>query len=294
MEQFIEGLKKDPLNNISPQLLESKMYILKFIQCLGVFFYIFISTTLMTAGWFILLPHYYTDPSSLSIARYFAVFIYINLNLNYFLTMCMNSYYRTSFNDGLPMHRNESGHCDKCNQQIPARAHHCIMCKRCILRRDHHCFFTGACIGFHNQRYFIVFCFYAMIGCAWGTWHMKQFLETEFASMFSADWYHFIPPITCVEYIFGYLDTINVFLILHMWMCAASSLGGAWYMLFQMFLVLRGQTTYEFLSGVVCYKGSVSHHLRAVFGNYWFLNFFFPMVWFKVPGDGVSWNVKYV
>ncbi|EGG22480.1 cell cycle regulator with zn-finger domain protein [Cavenderia fasciculata] len=53
--------------------------------------------------------------------------------------------------------------CTKCNQQKPERAHHCSSCKKCILRMDHHCLFIGNCVGLFNQKYFVLFLFYASL-----------------------------------------------------------------------------------------------------------------------------------
>nr|XP_016926749.1 putative ZDHHC-type palmitoyltransferase 2 [Drosophila suzukii] len=54
--------------------------------------------------------------------------------------------------------------CDLCQRTVPPRSWHCKTCSTCILKRDHHCNFVGNCVGHNNQRYFMWFSFYAMIG----------------------------------------------------------------------------------------------------------------------------------
>ena len=53
--------------------------------------------------------------------------------------------------------------CKKCDIQVPPRCHHCVLCGTCILKRDHHCFFMCTCIGYHNQKYFVMFCVWQCI-----------------------------------------------------------------------------------------------------------------------------------
>lgn len=56
--------------------------------------------------------------------------------------------------------------CDKCNGRWkPPRAHHCNRCDKCIFRMDHHCSWIGNCIGQANQKYFILFLAYTILGC---------------------------------------------------------------------------------------------------------------------------------
>ena len=47
-----------------------------------------------------------------------------------------------------------------------------LFLRRCIYILDHHCFFLGHCVGRKNQKFFLVFCFYAAIGCSIGVYHV--------------------------------------------------------------------------------------------------------------------------
>ena len=55
-------------------------------------------------------------------------------------------------------------YCAKCEQVVARKSHHCALCDYCVLRSDHHCFMVNGCVGFGNQRYFIVYLFYASLG----------------------------------------------------------------------------------------------------------------------------------
>lgn len=52
-------------------------------------------------------------------------------------------------------------------KNLPERSHECKLCERVILKRDHHCYFMTVCIGYFNQKYFIFFCFYMMLGAVY-------------------------------------------------------------------------------------------------------------------------------
>lgn len=56
--------------------------------------------------------------------------------------------------------------CRHCERHRPLRAHHCRDCDRCVLRQDHHCPWVTNCVGYHNQKWFILFMGYGVAGLA--------------------------------------------------------------------------------------------------------------------------------
>ena len=67
----------------------------------------------------------------------------------------------------------------------PARAHHCSICNTCVLLMDHHCPWVNNCVGLDNVRYFLLFCLYLMVGCAYmgitilAIWHHRDYKRNK-------------------------------------------------------------------------------------------------------------------
>lgn len=55
--------------------------------------------------------------------------------------------------------------CSKCHGTKPASAHHCSICGECVLKMDHHCPWVANCVGLKNYKFFVLFLFYAVVGC---------------------------------------------------------------------------------------------------------------------------------
>lgn len=55
--------------------------------------------------------------------------------------------------------------CKRCQAWKPERAHHCSVSGRCVLKMDHWCIWVVNCVGLLNYKFFLLFIFYAALGC---------------------------------------------------------------------------------------------------------------------------------
>ncbi|KAJ8322297.1 hypothetical protein KUTeg_000768 [Tegillarca granosa] len=170
-------------------------------------------------------------------------------------------------------------YCSTCDMKIPPRTHHCNFCQKCILKRDHHCFMVGTCIGYKNQRYFVVLAFYAVL-CGIGgglltySYLKIMFLPTSYA------WTDYLFPVA-----------------IYRWLTGASYMTGHYALLiicvrFHWRLLSKGLTLYELTKRVpVKSFNSINYNFRSVFGDFWVLNFIFPMqIIFRQREDGTKWE----
>lgn len=57
--------------------------------------------------------------------------------------------------------------CSECNDLKPARTHHCSVCEVCVFQMSSHCVFINNCVGLENQRFFLLFILYSLIGTSY-------------------------------------------------------------------------------------------------------------------------------
>ena len=99
-----------------------------------------------------------------------------------------------------------------------------------------------------------------------------------------------------MQWLLGYCSASYAGAVLLVCACVLTALGSSFIFTWQFFLAVYGSTTYEFwlkggFSSVKPLQIAVGRNLYAVFGRFWLLNFFFPMVWVKQPGNGLEVNV---
>lgn len=182
--------------------------------------------------------------------------------------------------------------CSHCGIYVPPRTRHCAICQVCVLKKDHHCFFTGCCVGFYNQKHFIIFCVYGIIGGSWGLYNLGTYLYQTYAPIVSLNIYMYFLPYCTIRFIFGYLSFYTLCLILLFYLHITSTCAALYYFLWQMTIISRGQTSYELMKRRRIYNDDLGENLRSVFGKYWIVPFLFPMLLTLNEGNGMSWKVK--
>ncbi|XP_052233538.1 probable palmitoyltransferase ZDHHC24 [Dreissena polymorpha] len=182
--------------------------------------------------------------------------------------------------------------CSHCNVQVPPRARHCSICQTCVLKKDHHCFFTGCCIGFYNQRYFITFCVLGMVGGSWGLYNLGTYLSTHYAAFFSLQIYKYFLPYMVLSALLGYQSFYELFLVMLFFCHITSTATSYYYFVWQMCIIQRGQTSYEYMTNIRIYEPNFWSGMKSVFGPYWLAGFFVPIPFIVNEGDGKSWMSK--
>lgn len=182
-------------------------------------------------------------------------------------------------------------YCDVCELKIPPRTHHCYFCKACILKRDHHCFMVGTCIGHKNQRYFVVMAFWTMVCGLFGG--VFTFVYIKHLHWPFAPWTDFFLPLTIYRTLWHGSIPLHIgLMIYHLHMEFLFGALGTFYFISQMLIISQGKTLYELTKEVpVKSSNSVNSNYVSVFGNFWGLNFIFPMqILFQQKDDGVKWE----
>ncbi|XP_076059789.1 palmitoyltransferase ZDHHC22-like isoform X4 [Oratosquilla oratoria] len=168
-------------------------------------------------------------------------------------------------------------YCPTCKIYKPERSHHCSLCDRCIHQRDHHCFFLGTCVGGYNLCYFIVFCLYACIGCIYAAGILHSYYSLTYLRQFwSSQFHYYFYPVTIILWLLGKAELQEIGWVTLLYVAVATVAFTGFCVLQQLFLVLRGQTQYEYNKGLLMVHRSATHNFLHIFGRYWILHFLFP------------------
>lgn len=198
--------------------------------------------------------------------------------------------YDMAVKDALPW-----SYCKYCERNVPPRAYHCKFCKRCILKRDHHCFMVGNCVGFNNQRYFFMLLFYGMVYESLGFVVTYKYLSEVYWPM-AINWKDFVFPVAVWRWLFGAIEGRFCLMIVQITIETIFSLVALVYFASQVKMTSSGITLYEMAKKVpIRNTNGFKRNFRSVFGDFWYLNFFFPLTpIFRQMDDGIRWEgVKY-
>nr|XP_053653456.1 palmitoyltransferase ZDHHC22-like isoform X2 [Cherax quadricarinatus] len=168
-------------------------------------------------------------------------------------------------------------YCPTCKIYKPERSHHCSLCDRCIHQRDHHCFFLGTCVGGYNLCYFILFCFYACVGCIFAARLLHGYYSgTYLRAFWSSEFLYYFYPVTLVMWLLGKAQLAEVGWVTLLYVSTASVVFTGFCVVQQLVYVLRGQTAYEYNKGLLMVHRSAFHNFLHVFGRYWILHILIP------------------
>lgn len=176
-------------------------------------------------------------------------------------------------------------YCRHCRAYKPDRSHHCSACRRCILRMDHHCVFINNCVSFLNHKFFLSFITYAFLGCLFVTLVgfgqvAKIIFDPGNAPVRKANVSEAFETATVVGYI----------------LCLAFTFALMMFVLFHLWLVMKGKTTIELYeivdpersSRVQMYDLGAMENFRRACGNE-------AMCWLcptraHIDGDGLTYE----
>ncbi|XP_053373010.1 palmitoyltransferase ZDHHC20-like isoform X2 [Mercenaria mercenaria] len=317
---FFEQLKANARKNVKTGRKGFKLI---------VFIMVFQSTTELYAFMHYIIPYVFQDYSPWT--RYYMNvliwFIVINMLANWFCVMLYNAAYpKTKDNPFLQVEPQDgnlpdqfaariqqassqngiNGHCvydmtakealpwnfcEKCSMHVPFRAHHCDVCKACILKRDHHCYMMGNCIGFNNQRYWIILTFYVSLNCIFCGFFVLKYVRNIIWPELNS-WSDILFPLTIWRTMFGNITDIQCILILQLYVDAVFGFLAFLYFNSQMTISLAGKTLFELVKNVpIKNSNSFNRNMKSVFGDFWGLNFLFPMTLiFRQRDDGIHWD----
>ncbi|GIL56612.1 hypothetical protein Vafri_11947 [Volvox africanus] len=110
--------------------------------------------------------------------------------------------------------------CKRCQVWKPERAHHCSVTGRCVLKMDHWCIWVVNCVGLLNYKAFLLFIFYAMLGCALALLLLLESMIDFFNNKLRGP----SAPLIFVVSIFSFAFTLSLagFLAMHLQLIAAN------------------------------------------------------------------------
>lgn len=183
--------------------------------------------------------------------------------------------------------------CIVCSCYKPARCHHCPICDVCVLKRDHHCFFARQCVGLNNQRYFVVFNFWATLLTLFIIPHLIYYTTTAVWPLMRGP--ELFLPWTLACYLIGWSQFYPLVIMFMNYSMIYFFLTAVTFLVEQIICIDNGLTSFEREAKERFVKTQCTtryERFACVFGrsNIW-LNFLVPYHWASEPtDDGITWD----
>ncbi|XP_034107612.1 probable palmitoyltransferase ZDHHC24 isoform X1 [Drosophila albomicans] len=218
-----------------------------------------------------------------------AIFLLLNIEGNFLASMMTDT--SVDFESAVPPpdgteERLEWKHCDICDKLAPPKSRHCKYCGVCILKRHHHCGFTGYCVGHQNQRYFLCFVLYTVIGSVHSLIYNAIYMWGLNGSVYSKIYFNFWQSIIMTWFDFTFWEILQVVVFGLNFLLVTISIA---------ILCMNASTLW--CSDVCCHKevefkyhNGVVNNLKSVFGLRMHVAWLFPFINSPLPEDGYNWE----
>ncbi|KAF6036779.1 hypothetical protein EB796_004915 [Bugula neritina] len=183
--------------------------------------------------------------------------------------------------------------CVVCSFYKPPRCHHCPLCEECVLKRDHHCFFARQCVGLNNQRFFVVFNFWAVMLNLLFIPPLLYYVSVEVWPNIAAP--DLFLPYTLLSFILGWVSPYSFIVIFISYSLVYFFLLALTFLVEQIRCIDNGMTSYELENRSCAIKSQCKsryERFACVFGrSQLWINLFIPYHWASEPtDDGITWQ----
>ncbi|KAF6036780.1 hypothetical protein EB796_004916 [Bugula neritina] len=183
--------------------------------------------------------------------------------------------------------------CVVCSFYRPPRCHHCPICEECVLKRDHHCFFARQCVGLNNQRFFVVFNFWAVMLTTFSIPQVLCYTKLSvWPNMVASELFL---PWTIVRYVVGTSPAYTLLLVFQIYSLVFFVLTAGYFLHNQLTCIDQGLTSYEKENRDTSFTTTCKsryERFACVFGrSQLWVNLFIPYHWASEPtDDGMTWQ----
>lgn len=253
-----------------------------FVSIVCMTYFMLMTLAMSSLAWYGILPNIFkNDLIRIHRHKLFIGYVFLNAIGNCVLCLTTNTSVKKHLKpENIKRLRKTDKECRFCKCLAPPRSHHCRLCETCILKRDHHCFFMTVCIGYHNQKYFIMYCFYMLIGTFYGMFLIVKYLKVFYGVTFYGPQTFIYIFIDVVVKVFArpyHVDELYAFMVFMMFGSLSAGLFAAGLWFWQMLITFAGQSTFEASQKIWKYSSYRYSNFKDVFGKYWLITMLLPL-----------------